>query len=322
MQRDRVHAVEDFGKDGDDAVEPGAAPPLLEEYTRLLLDYLRDGSETALSQGYEMARAALGDGHGIVEMAGVHHQALQQLCNQGRLSRWLLERSGVFLAECLSPFEMSHRGAQEGTRALRHLNDVLETELKRIAHALHDESGQLLAVAHIALAEAMGNLPPEARKYCDGIQQLLRQIEAGLRNLSHELRPTVLDNLGLLPALEFLAEKVSKRTGLAVSVAGDANRRLPPRVEIALYRIVQEALNNAAKHARANRVAILLECAASKVVCRIRDDGRGFTVRPESEGMGLLGIRERLNALGGTLRVIAEPGCGTTILTDIPLGGC
>lgn len=317
MQRDTIHAIQDSG--ADDA----AAAPLLEAYQRLLLEYLRDGNETALSAGYEMARVALKDGHGVVEMTNVHHRALQRLCIQGRISSELLHRAGVFLAECLSPFEMSLHGAREGTRALHHLNEVLEAELKRVAHALHDEAGQLLAVAHITLAKAAGSLPPEAHQYCGEIQQLLRQIEAGLRSLSHELRPTVLDNLGLLPALDFLADKVSQRTGLAVSVEGGPERRLPPPVETALYRIAQEALNNAARHARASRVTIRVECKPASVTCRIRDDGLSFTPGGESlPGLVLLGIRERLNALGGTLRVVAEPGCGTTILTDIPLGGC
>jgi signal transduction histidine kinase len=298
------------------------ARSLIEGYMPLLREYLDSGSETALAQGYEMARNALKEGRGVVELAGIHHQSLRQICRHGTVTAALLEKAGIFLAECLSPFQMSHRGAHEATLALRHLNDVLEAETKRIAHALHNEAGQLLAVAHIALADVIGRLPSQARESCDEIQNVLRRIEIELRNLSHELRPTVLDNLGLLPALEFLAEKVSKRTGLAVSVESDTGRRLPPPVETALYRIVQEALNNAAKHARANKVMIELECTASKVACRIHDDGVGIASRNEAgQGLGLLGIRERLHALGGSLRVVAEPGYGTTILTDIPLGG-
>jgi signal transduction histidine kinase len=286
-----------------------------------LRDYLQSGSETALAQGYEMARNALKDGRGVVEMVNIHHQSMRGLALlRGKVPAASLEQAGVFLAECLSPFEMSHRGAEEGRRALRHLNEVLEAELKRIAHALHDEAGQLLAMVHISFADMVNNLPSQARQYCDGIQQLLRKIEAELRNLSHELRPTMLDNLGLLPALEFLAERVSKRTGLAVSVESDTERRLPPPVETALYRIVQEALNDAAKHARANKVKIELECTPLKVACRIHDDGVGLRAEA-GQVLGLLGIRERLNALGGSLRVVAEPGSGTTILTDIPLGG-
>jgi len=291
-------------------------------YAELLEEYLRNASETSLTQAYEVARRALKDGCGVLDMADIHHQSLRRLLEERQMSDEVLRKAGDFFAECLSPFEMSHRGAREGTRALRHLNEVLEAELKRIAHALHDEAGQLLASVHIALADVADDLPPRTRERFDDIQRLMRQIETELRSLSHELRPTVLDNLGLLPALEFLADKVARRTGIAVSVATQTERRLPPAVETALYRIVQEALNNAVKHAHAHSVRIELECAPFKVACRVRDDGVGFTPRgePGAQGLGLLGIRERLNALGGTLQVITEPGRGTTILTDIPLG--
>jgi signal transduction histidine kinase len=294
----------------------------VEEYTRILGDYLGQGSESALAEGYELARRALMEGCGVVELAEIHHQSLQRLFIEGAMPPEFLEKAGGFLAECLSPFQMSHRGAQEGTRALRHLNEAMEAELKRITHTLHSDAGQLLALVHIALADVMLYLPRQAHKYGAEVQRLLWQLESALRNLSYDLRPTVLDNLGLLPALEFLAERVSRRTGLAVLVEGHAERRPPPRVETAIYRIVQEALSNAARHAAAHNVMINLECTSAKVACRIRDDGKGIALREEpGAGMGLLAIRERLNALGGSLKVVAEPGSGTTILTDIPLGG-
>lgn len=298
-------------------------PTLAVRYAETLREYLRDSGEASLARGYELARCALMEGRGVLDMAAIHHESLKRLFEERRISDELLEKAGDFFAECLSPFEMSHRGAQEGTRALRHLNQVLEAELKRIAHALHDEAGQLLASVHIALADMANDLPPPARARLGEVERLLRQIEAELRNLSHELRPTVLDNLGLLPAIDFLAEKVAKRTGLVISVAGETERRLPPPVETALYRVVQEALNNAVKHAHASSVKVELECTPSRVSCRIRDDGVGFVPRgePDAQGLGLLGIRERLNALGGSLRVVTEARHGTTIVADIPLGG-
>lgn len=299
------------------------APGLAARYASMLRDYLREPGEGGLCAGYEVARHALDAGHGVLDMADIHHRALRALQAEGRLNDLALMHAGEFFTECLSPFEMSHRGAREGTLALRHLNEVLEGEVKRIAHSLHDESGQLLATIHLALAELAEDLPPHAQERVADIERLLRQIEAGLRGLSHELRPTMLDNLGLLPALEFLAERIAKRAGFTVSVEAEAERRLPPPVETALYRIVQEALTNAAKHARADSVKIELVCTPRKVTCSIRDDGVGFVPSSESgvQGLGLLGIRERLNALGGTLRLVSGPGQGTTILADIPLGG-
>lgn len=297
---------------------------LTERYWQILQEYLRDTSETSLNNAYELARRALMDGYGVLEMGVIHHQALRRLFAEYRVPPGLMKATGDFFSESLSPFEMSHRGAREGTRALRHLNEVLEAELKRIAHAIHDEAGQLLASVHIAIADIADDLPPHARGRLGEVERLLKQIEIELRNLSHELRPTVLDNLGLVPALEFLAEKVSKRTGLEISVASETTQRLPAPVETALYRIVQEALNNAAKHAHANSVEIELTCTASNVACSVRDDGKGFNAageEPGVQGLGLIGIRERLNALGGSLRVIAEPRRGTTLLADIPLRG-
>ena len=293
---------------------------LAEDYSATLHEYLADANEASLSRGYEIARRALVEGCGVLEVAAIHHRALRRVAAERPISDELLKKACDFLAECLSPFEMSHRGAQEGTRALRHLNEVLEGEMKRIAHALHDEAGQLLGSVHIALAGFAAELPPQGARRLKEIEGLLKQIEDELRDLSHGLRPTVLDNLGLVAGLEFLAEKVAKRTGMVVSVDGEPGRRWPANVETALYRIVQEALNNAAKHARATTVRIKLRSTASKIACSVCDDGRGFDPQTESKGLGLLGIRERLNALGGTLSVDAGPRRGVTLVADIPLG--
>ncbi len=295
---------------------------LAERYWEVLQEYLKETGEASLNRGYELARRALVEGCGVLEMADVHHQALRRILASYRVPDGPLRAAADFFSECLSPFEMSHRGTQEGTRALRHLNEALEAELKRIANALHDEAGQLLASVHIAIADIAGELPPQLHSRLEEVEGLLRQIEIELRNLSHELRPTVLDNLGLVPALVTLAEKVTKRTGLAVSVAGDAGVRLPTAVETALYRIVQEALNNTVKHARAKSVLIELQRMPLKVACSVRDDWLGFDThrQPGTQGLGLIGIRERLHALGGSLRVVSELQRGTTLIADIPLG--
>ena len=300
------------------------APAMLaERYWAILQEYLAYSSEASLSRGYELGRQALVDDCGVLELAEIHHGALRRLsaeaCSDGRT----LGAAGDFFAECLSPFEMSHRGAQEGTRALRHLNEVLEGELRRIAQALHDEAGQLLASVHIAVADAASDLPPKERGRLEKVAGMLTEVETGLRNLSHEWHPTILDDLGLLPALEFLAQKVAKRAGVDVSVRGDSGARLPAAVETALYRIVQEALNNAIRHAAARSVRIELQCTPYTVKCSVCDDGRGFDANrpPHTQGLGLIGIRERVSALGGSLRLVTEPLNGTTIQTEIPLGG-
>lgn len=295
---------------------------LSERYFEIFQEYLRERGESSLSSGYEFARRAMVEGCSVLEMAEFHHEAMRRVFGLRKPSEKVLTQAMELFAACLSPFEMSHRGAQEGTRALRRLNEVMEGEIKRIAHALHDEAGQLLASVHIAIADVASELPHEFRARFDDIERLLKQIELELRNLSHELRPTVLDNLGLVPALEMLAERVAKRTGLAVSVAAQLHARLPPTVESALYRVVQEALNNAVKHAHAKSVKIELQHMPLNVACSVRDDGAGFAnhQEPGRQGLGLIGIRERLGVLGGSLRVVSEPERGTTLLADIPLG--
>src|SRR3989475_6533099 len=209
-------------------------------------------------------------------------------------------------------------------RALRHLNEALEEEVKRIAHALHDEAGQLLASVHIGLADVARDMPPPTAKRLEDIRGLLDKIEEQLRHLSHELRPTILDDLGLGPALEFLADGVSRRTGLQIVVEGSPGKRLPAVTETALYRIVQEALTNVTKHAQATRVSITFARSGRLLRCAIRDDGVGFDVpavltRRGSRGLGLSSIQERLHAVGGTLDIIATPRGGTQLVMAVTM---
>lgn len=213
-------------------------------------------------------------------------------------------------------------------QALLSLNERLEEEAKRIAHALHDEAGQLLSSVHLALEEFAHELPPKARERLDPVKNLLRQIEEELRRLSHELRPTILDDLGLLPAIEFLAGRVGKRNGIVVTVQGSTEGRLAAPAETTLYRSVQEALTNIVRHARATCVHIEIRREEGAIHCSIRDDGAGFEVsavlsRRGQRGLGLTGIRERAGALGGTLAIRSAPGKGTELLIAIPTGtGC
>lgn len=212
---------------------------------------------------------------------------------------------------------------KQAEEALQRMNAALEEQTRRIAHALHDESGQLLAAVHISLEELCGKLPPSARKDLQKIKQQMDEIEDQLRHFSHELRPTILDDLGLLAALESLAQGASKRSGMSVQVECSNERRLPAPVEIALYRIVQEALTNAARHARASRVQVRIQPEDGRARCRIKDDGVGFDVasvmnKKGGRGLGLVGIRARLDALGGTFSIRSNPGRGTELQLSIP----
>lgn len=293
-------------------------------YQEALQSYLRDFGEPHLHRAYEMGRDALVAGLGILQVAISHHLALRRVPAMADESARAvaLDGAGRFLAECLSPFEMSHRGTREAALTLQRLNETLENEAKRIAQALHNEAGQLLASVHIALAELAPTLPAPEREKVGDIVQLLKDSEDSLRDLSHELRPMVLEHLGLLPALRFLAEKASRRNNLAISVRGNNHVRMPASIESAVYRSVQEALNNVAKHARARSVRIRVRCGSRWVSCLVQDDGVGMKKplrREDHSGLGLIGIRERLGTLGGSFRIASRTRQGTRMLLVVPL---
>jgi signal transduction histidine kinase len=314
------------------AVKPCASKqelPLAEQYLKGLRDYLSGAGEDALGRAYELGRSALAESTSILDVLSLHHMALQAVLQDSRDSK---EATGktlgaeAFLAEVLSPYEMTHRGFRDAVSSLRFLNETLELEIKRIAHVLHDEAGQLLCAVHLALAELERDLPVALHERVGRVRGMLDQIDEQLRRLSHELRPTILDDLGLVPAIQFLADGVSKRAKQAITVHASLNERLPAPIETALYRIVQEALTNAAKHSHARNVHVQLDRSDGHVQCSICDDGAGFSVasvlaRKTNKGLGLLGMQERLSAIGGTLQIQSSPSQGTLFLINLPLEG-
>src|SRR5258708_2896058 len=156
------------------------------------------------------------------------------------------------------------------------------------------------------------------------IEGLLNQVEKHLRRYSHELRPTILDDLGWVPAIRFLAEGVSARAGLPIHIDAAFSGRLPGPVETALYRTVQEGLTNAVKHAKAKNIWIRAFKERDALCCSIRDDGAGFDAlqvqkEPRRKGLGLIAMQERMSAIGGTLLVESCPGRGTELSVRVPL---
>ncbi len=218
---------------------------------------------------------------------------------------------------------LAHRDALR-TLSARYLH-AKEEEAKRIAHQLHDEAGQITASIHLALAEISTELPLPDRERLLQVTAYLDEIEERLRRLSHELRPTILDDLGLKPALEFLAEGFSARTGIPIRVEGTAKGRVNALVETTIYRVVQEALINIARHSGAADASIELNRAQGSLRCTIRDDGVGFRADrlfqggTRRRGLGLLGVRERLDALGGQVQIRSAPGAGTELSVVAPL---
>ncbi|MBI4951912.1 MAG: ATP-binding protein [Myxococcales bacterium] len=304
------------------------ATQTLEKEYRAALGRALDGiDEALLERAYELGRSALGINLGIIDLAHIHHEALTKVLvarGAGQVPDGVLDAAARFFMESLSPFEMSHRGFGETTEALRHLNQVLEDEARRVARALHDDAAQLLVSVYLELETVARDLGPVAVGRFDTLRELLGGIQEQLRRLSHEIRPPVLDDLGLAPALEFLAEGVAARAHLEVRIASHLEGRLPPNVEIALYRIVQEALNNVVRHARASRATVELARTPGEVTCTVADNGVGFetTTLVQSgldRGIGLLSIRERLQALSGTFTIRSSAGGGTELRVTIPL---
>ena len=300
---------------------------LAADYAVALQHYLAEPEEPALARAHELGRQALTEGLGVLDMATLHSCALAATLQQAPADAeraQVLEALEKFFLETLSPFEMAHRGFWETNVVLRRLNDVLEGQAKRIAAQLHNESSQLLATVHFTLADVASHLPAERANEIQAARGLLDQIEQRLRNLAHELRPPILDDLGLVPALEFLADTVGKRWGLPVTVQASLDRGLSATVEATLYRIAQEALTNTAKHASATRAEVCLQHGSHCVTCSIRDDGVGLDAAllapgTGARGIGLFEIQERVAALGGVLRVRANSPHGTDLTVEIPL---
>jgi signal transduction histidine kinase len=298
---------------------------LEDQYAAALRDSIAGMGESSLQQAYELGRRGLAEGLGVLDMAAMYHKALAAGLPQHSTPEetvLMLQAGASFFAESLSPYEMTHRGFQEANVGLRHLNQTLEKEIQRIAHALHDEAGQLLASVYLALEEVARNLPP-AREPLLKVKGLLDLIEGQLRRLSHELRPMILEEMGLLPAINFLAESVTARSGLSITVEGDPEFSPTPLHSAMIYRIIQEAFTNVTKHAKATHVHVTIQHERQSLRCSVKDNGAGFDVsslsaRTGEGGLGMIGIRERLNSVGGTLSLKSTIGRGTELVMIIP----
>jgi PAS domain S-box-containing protein len=208
-------------------------------------------------------------------------------------------------------------------QALRRLNSELENEAGRIAALLHDEAGQFLAFAHITLADVARDVPAAMRDRILEVRHHLTQAEEQLRRVSHELHPRMLDDLGLAKAVRFLGETFSRRAGIPVDVTVEVAAAPPRAVETVFYRLVQEALTNIGKHAKAGRVTIRMARVGGLLHCSISDDGVGFDVDAvagrENFSLGLTLIKDRFEAVGGTLTIASTPGLGTQLRASAPL---
>jgi signal transduction histidine kinase len=252
--------------------------------------------------------------------------------------RWRLA-GVVLLAACIAAgsvirFSFLERRAEHqrlltehAEKELRRLSQSLvraqEEERRRLSRELHDEVGQTLTALRVELGnlDKLRNGPePEFRAHLDDAKNLAVHTLSSVRNLASGLRPSVLDDFGLGPALQWQAREFSRRTGVPVEVVvGEAPVELPDRHRTCVYRVVQEALTNCARHAQAREIRVALHIGTDQLSLTIQDDGKGMPADPAASGLGLVGMEERVRELDGTFVIQSQPGKGTLIKVSIPV---
>ncbi len=215
----------------------------------------------------------------------------------------------------------------ENARARADLRDLSarlvraqETERRNLARELHDEVGQSLS-AILMEADGLESEPAHERiaEHLDSIRTLATRTVTQVRDIALLLRPSMLDDFGLVPALNWLAREMTKRSGIKVLVSADEGaNELADEHTTCIYRVVQEALSNSARHAGARAIEVRVLRRDHEVLCEVQDDGAGFDA-VHTRGMGLLGMEERTARLGGSFRILSEPGRGALIQARLPL---
>jgi signal transduction histidine kinase len=214
--------------------------------------------------------------------------------------------------------------AEEQLQRLSHrLVDVQEHERQSLARNLHDEVGQVLTGLRMSLEIAARASDEQRSTRLEHAQTLVNELIQYVREMSMHLRPPMLDDLGLLPALFWHFERYTDRTGIQVVCKhAGLDRRFPPEIETTVYRIIQEALTNVAHHAQVGEVVVRLHADEEQLILHVEDHGIGFDIESASAtpvSSGLTGIRERIRLLGGTIAIHAAPGAGTRLTIELPL---
>jgi PAS domain S-box-containing protein len=248
---------------------------------------------------------------------------------------WAMGRESDSRSQSLIHWMMRDVTARKRAEAARvellgRLVTAHEDERRRVARELHDSVGQLLTALTLAVkaAREAAPLPPASEARLGEVEQVAHELGQAVRDLAVRLRPPVLDDLGLDAALAQHLRNWSAGVGIAVDYqpSGIEAQRLPPEVETAIYRIVQEALTNVARHARARQVSVVVARHAGHVAAVVEDDGVGFDPetakgQPCGKRLGLVGMQERAALAGGTLDLESRPGCGTTVIARFPIAG-
>lgn len=214
-----------------------------------------------------------------------------------------------------------HKRAEAELRRLSHRAiHAQEAERRRVARELHDSVNQLLSSVKFRIQEAQAMTHTAGREQAAMATRLLERTIGEIRRISHNLRPSELDDLGLAPALRQLCHDLATRTGLQLSLDLDSGDGLCAELELTLYRICQEALTNIEKHAKAKRARVSLGRAHDTIVLQIEDDGQGLTpATARSGGLGLVAMRERATLHGGTFDIETRPGGGTSLSVRLPV---
>jgi signal transduction histidine kinase len=202
------------------------------------------------------------------------------------------------------------------------LVDAQETERRSISRELHDEVGQSLGALLVEVGSLEATIPTgatEIKDHVDKIKSVAETTVETVRNIALLLRPSMLDDLGLIAALEWQGREVSRRSETEVEIQPvGVSETIPDEYKICIYRLVQEALNNAARHSAAKNAKVTVEQKTNKILVTVSDDGRGFDPQ-RVRGLGLLGMEERVKRLGGKLAIDSKPGSGTTLRAVFPL---
>jgi signal transduction histidine kinase len=244
-----------------------------------------------------------------------------KLGSEARFTDGDLRVAEIFAARAAVAVDLSQRVARD---TVRRVVEAQELERRRLARELHDETGQALTSILLGLKAIRAAADPaEAERAESDVRELVVQALQDVRRLAVELRPTALDDFGLVPALERLASTFEERSGIrTVLETGLGEERFPPEVETVLYRFVQEALTNVVKHAAAENVSVVLTRRDADIGAIVEDDGQGFMPdEARDEALGLVGMRERIALVGGTLTVESTPGAGTAVIAHVPLAG-
>jgi signal transduction histidine kinase len=221
-------------------------------------------------------------------------------------------------------FAAVEQAKQELQQLSARLLEIEEQGRRKLSRELHDEIGQSVALLQIEISHAQTLLkgaPGELRERLGRARELAERIVQSIRSISGLLRPALLDDLGLVPALQFQLEDFLRRSGIACEFTEDGvEEHLPDPVKTCVYRVVQEALHNCEKHSSASKVRVTVRQSNDCLLAKVEDDGRGFTSTAQcSTGLGLLGMRERSANVGGSLIIDSGPGQGTRIALRIPM---